>query len=76
LSTGSNYNEKTANTGEALFYIGSGLTLASIPFAIASNRNKKMAARTTIVLKLEKATCMRQSLVPVRYPAVTMRINL
>ena len=41
--------KKNMNTGEALTYIGGGLTLASIPLAFAYKKNKKIAA--SIVFK-------------------------
>lgn len=41
-------DEQKIKTGETLMYIGGGLVLASIPFYIASKRNKGFSARIDI----------------------------
>lgn len=55
LPGGSGYNESTANTGEALTYIGIGFIAASTYFFLASRANSRKARALTFHLNMDRA---------------------
>ena len=64
-------------TPDVLFFSGLGIMAASIPFFIASGRNKRKAEEAHVYLKLEKTLMpQNQSIVLKSYPAVAIRIAL
>jgi hypothetical protein len=57
--------------------IGVGASLASIPFFIASKRNRKKSMDPTLCIKVEKAAYIQQAGLSIHsFPALSFRINL
>ena len=60
-----------------LLITGTASMLASIPFFIASKKNKRRATDITANIKMEDAKLIRnQSFVQTSYPAITVKIKL
>ena len=60
-----------------LLITGTASMLASIPFFIASKKNKRRAMDMTANIKMEDAKLIRnQSFVQTSYPAITVKIKL
>jgi len=69
--------EQHSNTADVLFYTGLASMAGSIPFFIASSKNKKKANQIAVLLKMEKLTSFRyQSFKQNTYPALSVRIFL
>ena len=65
------------NTGNALAITGGALALSSIPFFIASSKNKRRAMNATTSFKMETAPVIQhKSFVSRSYPALIVKINL
>ena len=63
--------------GASIFVAGVAAGLASIPFFIAANKNKKRAANVSAFIKMERSTTLQNaSLINRSYPALTLRLNL
>jgi hypothetical protein len=64
-------------TGSALIFIGAATMLGSIPFFIASSKNKRKANELTLSLKLEnRSWVQKNSIVRSGYPAISVKLNL
>lgn len=71
-----NYDENKVKTGETLMYIGGGLTLVSIPFAMLAWKNKKIASTYSASFKTETTPVMiKTGFKKVTYPAFTVTIK-
>lgn len=69
--------EKTSNAGEVLFYTGLVSMAGSIPFLIASSKNKKKAGSISTSIKMESRTnIQQQTFVRSSYPAVSVKFSL
>ena len=69
--------EKYSSTADILFYTGLASMAGSIPFFIASSKNKKKANQVAVLLKTEKLTSFRnQSFKQNSFPALSVRISL
>ena len=67
----------TFEAGAAIFYVGLASMLTSIPFFIASSKNKKRAAGISASFKLETRSMVKQgSMMNSPYPAVALKMNL
>jgi hypothetical protein len=69
----SDKNDASANTGGALFFIGAGSILGSIPFFISSAHNARKAASLSIGTH-EILRPVRNSFIANTQPAITFRI--
>jgi len=68
---------KNDNLKTALFISGVALDLASIPFFIASKKNKKRAMNVSTSFKMEKVQVIQASSVVSRsYPALWVKVGL
>jgi hypothetical protein len=68
---------KNDNLKTALFLSGVALDLASIPFFIASKRNKKRAMKVSTSLKMEKTQVIQYTAFVKRsYPVLSVKIRL
>lgn len=75
LPGGTNYSGSKTNTGEVLMIAGGATMLVSVPFSIASKKNKKKAMSAGIIMEKgdpDKGYSMR----PASYPAVSIRFKL
>ncbi|MEO7983986.1 MAG: hypothetical protein ABI688_07885, partial [Bacteroidota bacterium] len=69
--------QKTSNTGEILFYTGLAAMAGSIPFFIASSKNKNKAKSVSASIKMEARSIVQQrTIVPAPYPAVSLKFGL
>lgn len=69
--------EKTSNTGEILFYTGIASMAGSIPFFIASSKNRKKANSISASFKMENRPYVVQSIIiRTPYPALSVKIGL
>jgi hypothetical protein len=68
---------KNDNLKTALFLSGVALDLASIPFFIASKKNKKRAAKVSTSFNMEKARVIQHATyVNKSFPALSIKISL
>jgi len=68
---------KNDNLRMSLFFVGVASDLASIPFFIASKKNRRKANAASVFLKMEKAAVLHQTVVRNQsFPAVSVRISL
>jgi hypothetical protein len=68
---------KNDNLKTALFLVGAASDLASIPFFIASKKNKKRAMNVSTSLKMEKTQVIQYTaFVKKSYPALSVKICL
>ncbi|MEO7393357.1 MAG: hypothetical protein ABIU11_00365 [Chitinophagaceae bacterium] len=74
------FTEQKSNTleaGEAIFYVGLASMVTSIPFFIASSKNKKRANGLSSSFKLETRPVMQQGYISKSYyPVVALKLNL
>jgi len=69
--------QPSSNIGGVLFFTGGAAMLGSIPFFISSAKNKKRAMQTSVGLKMEKSSSIRENyLIQNSYPALSLRFNL
>jgi hypothetical protein len=69
--------QKTSNSGEVLFYTGLAAMAGSIPFFIASSKNRKKANALSASFKMEsRSTVQQRTIVPAPYPAVSIKFSL
>jgi hypothetical protein len=73
---GDNGSDDNIKRGETTFYIGCIVALSSIPFFIASSKNKKKAAAVSLSFKPETRFYVQQNLVrKAPYPALALRFH-
>jgi hypothetical protein len=73
----SNEPQKTSNTGEVLFYTGLASMAGSIPFFIASSKNRKKANSISAFFKIENRPYVVQGMViRTPYPALSVKIGI
>jgi folate-dependent tRNA-U54 methylase TrmFO/GidA len=67
----------TFETGAVMSYIGAAAMLGSIPFFIASSKNKRKAREVAFSLKLEsRFMVQKNSIIQSGYPALTIKFRL
>jgi hypothetical protein len=64
------------NGPDVLIVVGTASILASIPFFIASGKNKRKAMKATVFFKMEKGALLSHSLSYPPFPALHIQINL
>ena len=69
--------QKSSNTGPVLFYTGLAAMAGSIPFFIASSKNKKKAANLSASFKIEnRSVLQKNSIIRSGYPALAVTFGL
>ena len=67
----------TLEAGAVMSYIGTAAMLGSIPFFIASAKNKRKAREVAFSLKLEtRSMVQKSSIIQSGYPALTVKLRL
>lgn len=69
--------EKRSNTGEVLFYTGLATMAGSIPFFIASSKNKKKGNSISASFKMENIpSVVKRLVINTPYPALSVKIRI